>query len=110
MRTLFTIGTDDVWAPPRMCGFELVMTDDEVQITNANRVWWDIYIEGFVTRWAMRFPQGWVVLPLPEPVKVGPMDTPAILAAHALVVSVDPPGELLGRELPTAARFPELGS
>lgn len=106
MQTLVTIGTDELWAPPRMCGFALT---DDMTIVNTNRVWWDIFAEGMVTRWAMRWPQGWVAQALPGPVKVGPLDTPAILAAGALSVTVYPPSEVLGLELPTAVRFPEIG-
>lgn len=105
MRTLVTIGTDDVWAPPRMCGFELT---DEMTITNTNEVWWDIFADGWVTRWAMRWPQGWVAIPLPAAVKVGARDTPAIISAGGLTVTVHAPTQVLGRELASAPRFPEL--
>ena len=104
IQALVTIGTDEVWAPPRMCGFALAK---DMTIVNTNRVWWDIYAEDVVTRWAMRWPQGWVALPL-ESVKVGPLDTPAILPAGALIVVVNPPGKTLGPDLPTVVRFPEI--
>ena len=107
MRTLVTIGTDELWAPPRMCGFELT---DDFELANTNKVWWDIHAEGTVTRWAIKWATGWWAHPLP-PVGVDPnFRTPALLAVGALRVTIHAPGESLGLELPTAVRFPEIGS
>lgn len=106
MQTLVTIGTDELWAPPRMCGFALT---DDFELANTNKVWWDIHAAGIVTRWAIKWTTGWWALPLP-PVEVDPRyRTPAVLAVGALRVAIYAPGESLGLDLPAAVRFPEIG-
>jgi hypothetical protein len=78
---LITVGTDDVWAPPRLVRLGI---DDDLVISNLDPVDWDISDRGTITRGAIWCRGEWCGVDI-TPTKVGRGQT-ASLAAGALKI------------------------
>lgn len=107
---LVTVGTDEVWAPPKLIEFALYA---DLTVGNVEEVRWDISDVGWITRGAIQVRGEWCRLDL-EPVRVhrGQSATflPGAIKIEINLVPIDMSQRALGgmRELPPPGVPPQI--